>query len=195
MKKVDKPTTGSQEKDLKLQKIVILIIFVSLLISIGVLISQVNQNKEQIEYANFIDTLKYYDLLKQDRINNWVKIKGVVTSNPKTSWEIGDKQDSISYLMLRVNQNEPLYAIEHGHLEMEIKSLNLLNELSKMAYDNNRLSILLKLTHSSEIFYYQNRLDDLLYLYENEKVYRPFSKPRYDTLKDFIVNDFFEDIN
>src|SRR3989344_4404402 len=117
MKKVDRI-------NIKLSKISLYVMFFSLLASIIVLGYQVYQDKEQSEYTNFIDTLKYYDSLKEERIENWVKVKEVVSPNQKISWEIPDKQDSLTYLKTRVNQDEPLYAIEWAILEKEIKSLN-----------------------------------------------------------------------
>ena len=136
MKKVDRI-------NIKLSKISLYVMFFSLLASIIVLGYQVYQDKEQSEYTNFIDTLKYYDSLKEERIENWVKVKEVVSPNQKISWEIPDKQDSLTYLKTRVNQDEPLYAIEWAILEKEIKSLNLLNELCRMAIDNEKINVLL----------------------------------------------------
>ena len=186
MKKVDKINMGLSKKSLYLM-------FISLLVSIIVLGYQVYQDKEQSEYTNFIDTLKYYDSLREERVENWNKVKEVVTSNPKTAWEIPDKQDSLTYLKIRADQDEPLYTIEHGILEREIKSLNLLNELCRMAKSNKKIDVLLKLVYSSEISYYQNRLQDLLYLYEKEKQYRRFSKPKYEIITTFKISDVFDE--
>ena len=154
------------------------------------LIKQVYLNKKEVEYSNFVTTLKYYDDIKEDRQDMWKLIKKTVGENQATKDEVNDKQNTLSYLMIRTEQKEPLFAIEHGLLEQEIRSLNLLNELCRIAKKERKT--LLLLTHSSDISYYQKRKDDLLNLYAKEKNNRKFSKPTFDYLDKFDVSDYFD---
>lgn len=167
------------------------ILFGSLIISIIVLIYTVIQDKKEREYTHFIDILKYYDSLKNKRIENWGKLKDIVSANPKIKDEIPDGQDTLSYLKIRAGQKEPMYSIEHGILENEIRSLNLLNELCRMAKNDKRMMTLLTLMQASEISYYNNKLNDLLKLFEDETQVRLFSKPKYDILENFNINDYY----
>lgn len=94
-----------------------------------------------------------------------------------------------------MRQEEPLYAIEHGLLEDETRSLNLLNELCKYVLKDEQMALVLKVLYSSEISYYQNRHKELLLIRDSEKQLGLFSVPRYSHLQKFRVGDYFEDIS
>lgn len=84
-----------------------------------------------------------------------------------------------------------MYAIEHGLLDRELRSLNFLDKLCELALMNDRAFEILLLTDAHEISYYQNRLKDLLKLYESQKNIRFFSKPRYNQVIKTDTSDFF----
>ncbi len=153
------------------------------LLSLVFLIIQIYFNKKEIEYSNFVTTLKYYDKLVEQSQEKWKLIKDVVHKNPKTKSEIPDRQDTLSYLIIRLSQKESFYAVEEELLDQEIRSLNFLNELCKVA--KNERKSLLTLTYSSDISYYQNRKDDLLSLYNEEKHKRKYSKPIFEYIDKF----------
>ena len=166
-------------------------IFVIMFFSLLFLTIQTSYIKKEINYSNFVTTLKYYDTLTEKRHETWSLITKTVRDNPKIASEIHDKQNSLSYLLLRSEQSEPLYAIETELLEYEIKSVNLLNELCKNAKKEKKT--LLKLTYASDISYYKNKKDDLIKLYEQENVNRKYSKPIFDNLEHFDVGDYFNE--
>jgi len=84
-----------------------------------------------------------------------------------------------------------MYTIEHGLLDRELRSLNFLDKLCEIALKNDRALQVLLLTDAHEISYYQNRLEDLLKLYESQKSVRLFPKPRYNSLNECDISDFF----
>lgn len=170
----------------------ILIMFVALLVSIWISIYQVIQDRKEMAYSNFINTLQYYDLLAAEHNEIWKKIKKGVSKNPKTKHEVHDKQDSLGYLLLRMDQSEPMYSIEHGLLEVAIRSLNLLNALCEKSNENENMRQLLYLTNAKDIAYYQIRLQDLLVLYKSQRKIRLFPKPKYEALQKAEVGDYFD---
>jgi len=167
----------------------------ALIVAIGVLIWEVKSSQRERAFSIFLRLLDCYHEVMTERKSKWVLIKEKIRVNPKISEEISDKTSSLDYLLIRVRQKEPLYAIEHGLLEHEIKSLNLLNELCKYALKDEQMALVLKVLYSSEISYYQNRHEDLLLIRDSEKQLRLFSVPRYNHLQKFQVGDYFEDIS
>jgi len=164
---------------------------VAVIIALCVFLWQVSTDRKERAFSTFLKLLDYYGGLRNDRRTKWNLLKERVRSDPKISHEIGDKTSSLDYLLLRVKQEEPLYALEHGVLEDEIRSLNLLNQLCRYALKDEQMSLVLKVLYSSEISYYQNRLDDLLLIRDTEKRFRLFSTPRFGYLQKLQVADYF----
>jgi len=162
-----------------------------LILAIVLFIWEARASRKERAFSVFLRLVDYYSKIMAKRRHRWKLIKKTVTSSPKISGEIGDKTSTLDYLLTRVQQTEPLYAVEHGLLEDEIRSLNLLNELCKYAFRDEQMELILKVLYSSEISFYQNRLKDLLSIRDNEKQGRPFSIPRYSHLQKFQVHDYF----
>lgn len=122
---------------------------------------EVRSNRKERAFSVFLRLVNHYSQLRDERTHKWKLIKERVRSNPKTQKEIGDKTSTLDYLLIRVQQKEPLYAIEDGLIEVEVRSLNLLNGLCKYALKHMQMALILKISYSSEISYYQNRIEDL----------------------------------
>lgn len=165
-----------------------------LIVAICMFIWQIKSNRKERSFSIFLRLLDFYNHIMTERRQKWKTIKEKVKDNPKISIEIGDKTSSIDYLLIRIQQNEPLYAIEHGLFEDEIKSLNLLNELCKYAVKDEQKALILKVSYSSEISYYLNRLNDISLIWDKERQLRLFSIPRYRYLKQFQVGDYFAEM-
>ena len=84
-----------------------------------------------------------------------------------------------------------MYAIEHTLLDRELRSLNFLDKLCEKSQKNDRALQVLLLTDAHEISYYQNRLKDLLDLYESQKEIRSFPKPRFKSLIECDISNYF----
>jgi len=166
-----------------------------LIVAIGMFIWEVGSSRRERAFSIFLRLLDCYREIMSERKNKWNLIKEKVKANPKTSEEIGDKTSSLDYLLIRMRQKDPLYAIEHGLLEDEIRSLNLVNELCKSALKDEQRALVLKALYSSEISYYQNRYEDLLLIRDSQKQLRLFSVPHYSHLQKFQVGDYFENIS
>lgn len=164
------------------------------IITVLVFIWEVKSSRREREFAIFLRLIDSYREIMADRRNRWKVIKERVRANARTSEEIGDRTSSLDYLLTRMQQDEPLCAIEHAVVEDEIRSLNLLNELCKYALKDEQMALILKISYSSEISYYQNRIGDLLFIRNREKQVRLFSMPRYGHLQKVQVGDYFEDI-
>lgn len=163
----------------------------ALIVALVVLIVEIRSSKKTREYESFLTLLENYQQIVEERKNQWRKIKEVLKDDNKVSKEIHDKQNSLSYLLIRLEQSESMYAIEHGLLDRELRSLNFLDKLCELALKNNRAFEILLLTDAHEISYYQNRLEDLIELYESQSSIRLFPKPRYNSLNKTDVSDFF----
>ena len=163
----------------------------AVVVALVVFIVEIRRHRKAREYESFLALLGNYQQIVEERKNQWKKIKEALKGNPKVSSEIHDKQNSLSYLLIRLGQFEPMYAIEHGLLDRELRSLNFLDKLCELALKNDRSFEILLLTDAHEIFYYQKRLKDLLRLYESQKSIRFFPKPRYNRLIKTDTNDFF----
>lgn len=166
-----------------------------LIVAIGMFIWEVRSSRRERAFSIFLRLLDCYREIMSERKNKWKLIKEKVKANPKTSEEIGDKTSSLDYLLMRMRQKDPLYAIEHGLLEDEIRSLNLVNELCKSALKDEQRALVLKVLYPSEISYYQNRYEDLLLIRDSQKQLRLFSVPHYSHLQKFQVGDYFENIS
>lgn len=163
----------------------------AVVIAICALIHEVRSSRKERLFSTFIKLVDYYSGLIIERRKKWMIIKERVKTNSRIEREIGDKTSTIEYLLIRSKQEEPMYAIEHSLLEDDIRSLNLLNELCKLALKDELKALLLKVLFSGEICYYQNRLRDLLAIHEREKEFRLFSKPKYIHLQKLRVDDYF----
>ena len=124
------------------------------LIALIVLIIEILKNTESKQFESFTNLLSIYDGIVEKRRDRYKTIKEVVSKNPKTADEMHDKQNSLSYLILRLEQKEAFYAIEHELLDLEIRSLCYLNELCRMARRNRRSKRILFLKESNELTYY-----------------------------------------
>lgn len=165
------------------------------ILAIGLFIWEVRSNRKERAFSIFVRLVDYYSKVVTERKHKWKLIKEKVRLNPKTRKEVGDKTSTLDYLLTRTKQKEPLYAIEHGLLEDEIRSLSLLNELCRYALRDKQMALILKISYSSEISYYQNRLEDLLLIRKREKQLRLFSVPHYSHLLKFTISDYFEDLH
>jgi len=163
----------------------------ALIVALIVFITQVRSDRAEREYRSFLMLLENYRRVVEERRKHWKTIREALKENRKVSHEVHEKQNSLSYLLIRINQEEPLYAVEHSLLEREISSLNFLDTLCEIALNNERALKVLILTDSPEISYYQNRLKDLLRIYESQKNIRMFPKPRYVFMQKMNVSDHF----
>ena len=177
------------------QTIAYIVTPLALIATIVIFIVELERNRKERAFGTFLRLLDYYGNLLAERRRNWGIIKEKVRTNPKISQEIGDKTSSLDYLLTRVQQAEPFYAIEHGLLEDEIRSLNILNELCKIALKHEQMSLILKVCYSSDISFYQNRLKDILSILDKERQLRLFSIPRYSYLQKLQIVDYFQDLN
>jgi len=163
----------------------------ALVVALLVFIAEVRSSRKAREYESFLTLLQNYQRIVEERKRKWIKIKDALKGNPKVSQEIHDKQNSLSYLLIRLGQSEPMFAIEHGLLDKELRSLNFLDKLCELALKNDRALEILLLTDAQEVSYYQNRLKDLLNLYESQRNIRLFPKPHYNSLNKTDISDFF----
>ena len=163
----------------------------ALVVALIVFIAEVRSSKKAREYDSFLTLLQYYQRIVEERKSQWTKIQEALKDNPKVSHEIHDKQNSLSYLLIRLGQSEPMYASEHALLDRELRSLNFLNKLCELALKNDRAFDILLLTDAHEISYYQNRLKDLLKLYESQRTIRLFPKPHFNSLNKTDTSGFF----
>jgi hypothetical protein len=164
----------------------------AVLLAVIVFICEIRANRRERDYAVFLRFVDAYEDTVEKRKAQWKKLQEAVQSDPKIQHEIDDRTSSLDYLRLRVEQAEPLYAIEHGQIEYEIRSLNLLNEICRYAARDSQKKALTNALFASEISYYQNRLNDLLFLRQQERGERLFSIPRYAALVKHSVKDAFQ---
>ncbi len=169
-----------------------IIMALAVIVAIGTFIWEVKSSRKERAFSIFLRLLDFYSENMTERRKKWKIIKERVGANPKISEEIGDKTSSLDYLLRRTQQVESLYAMEHGLLEDEIRSLNLLDELCKYALKEEQMALILKISNSSEVSFYQNRLKDIISIRDNEKQFRLFSIPHYRHLQKFRVEDYFE---
>ena len=127
-------------------------------VAILALAYQIKVSRDERRFDTFVRFLDAYEGQQSRRRAKWQKVKEMARSNPKTANEVSEKISIVDYLEIRAAQLEPMYAIEHELLEEEIRSLNVVNELCRLAEgDENRTALLGSLL-SSEIAYYQNKL-------------------------------------
>lgn len=167
----------------------------ALIVTILMFIVELERNRKERAFGTFLRLLDFYGNIMAERRRVWGIIKEKVSANPKISKEIEDKTGSVDYLLIRVRQEEPFKAIEHGLLENEIRSLNILNELCKIALKHEQMASILKVCYSSEISFYQNRLKDILPILDKERELRIFSIPHYSYLQKLRILDYFQDLS
>ncbi len=154
-------------------------------------IIEIKANRDEREYSILVKYIDTYGSLSKESNEAWSGIKGVVRNNPNTKKEISDKTSTLEYLKTRFDQKEPLYDIERYILENEIQRLSLLNEICRLSIQDENKSVLTKALLSREISFYQNKLQDILVLYNKASQFWLMSRPRYDMLMKFKVEDFF----
>ncbi len=93
---------------------------------------------------------------------------------------------------MRIQQSEPLYAIEYELVANEIQTLNFLNKLSQIAQHNERAKSMLYLSVSDEITFYQKNLDKLMQVYETVKKTGRLFKPKAEYLLKMDASDWFD---
>lgn len=164
----------------------------AVIVAIGAFIWQVKSNRNERAFSIFLRLLDFYNETITKRRRGWQAIRKSVRANPKTVEEIGDKTNTLNYLLIRTQQTEPLYDIEQNLLEDEIRSLSLLNELCKYALKKEQLALILKIHYSSEIVFYQKSVKDIILIRDKEKKFRLFSIPHFEHLQKFRVEDYFE---
>jgi hypothetical protein len=167
----------------------------AVLVAVLAFMWEVHLSRKERAFSVFLKLVDFYGVVQAQRRNQWKLIKDNVRGNPKTAHEVGDTTISFDYLLTRVKQTEPLYAIEHGLLEDEIRSLNLLDELCRYALKDLQMAIILKTVYASEISFYQNRLKDLLFLRDSQRRVRLFSVLRCNNLQGLQVSDYFEGVS
>lgn len=161
-------------------------------VAVLALVREISANRHERQFAIFLRLLDAYEGVRGQRRQVWGRLKEVVRSNSTLAHEIGDHTGGIDYLLTRARQEEPLYAVEHELLEMEIRSLNVLNELCRLAKGDELRTALLASLLGSEISFYQNRLADIQNLRSREGKSRLFSIPRHSALSAFSIQDYFE---
>jgi len=165
---------------------------VGVIVAILVFAHEVKLSREAREYDSFITMLTTYNNLVEHRQATWKKIKEMLLKNEKTAKEVHDNQNTINYLMLRIKQTEPLYAVEYELVGNEIQTLNFLNELSRIDQYNERAKTILYLSVSNEITFYQKNLEKVMQLYETVKKTGRLFKPKSDYLSKLDVSDWFD---
>ena len=165
---------------------------VGVIVAILVFALEVKQSREAREYDSFTTMLNTYNNLVEQRQAKWQKIKEALLKNEETAKEVHDKQNTINYLILRIQQSEPLYAIEYELVANEIQTLNFLNELSRIAQHNERAKSMLYLSVSDEITFYQKNLDKLMQVYETVKKTGRLFKPKAEYLLKMDASDWFD---
>jgi hypothetical protein len=164
---------------------------IGLLLAIIALIYQIVLTRKTQEQAVFLKLLDAYETLLSQREDVWPKIKESVRANPKTQREIPDRGSSVDYLLQRIGQPEPMYAVEYHLIELELQSLNILNEICSYSLKDEDKAILTKALYSSEISFYKNNLQNILRIRDHASKDCRLSVPRYDALMQFEVDDFF----
>ena len=153
---------------------------------------QFRRNRHTTEFELFGRFRDDFRRISKDRRDKWARVKEQLLKNPKTAHEVHDKQNTLDYLEIRVNQKEPLFAIEHEILANEIDSLNFLNEMCRIANENDRCRKILAVSDSSDISYYQSHKEQLLRLYEVERGVLKLPKPQFDAIDRVDVSRWFD---
>jgi hypothetical protein len=154
---------------------------------------QIRKSRQDTEFLMLQRLIDTYAELRQDTRDRWRDIREAIKSTP-LGQEISDRTGSIDYLLMRVERSDSgsLTATEHGLIENEIRSLNLLNEICRLSAENESRKNLVRILLSDEIAFYQRRLEDLRQLRESESKVRRFSVMRVDVLSKYQVGDYFE---
>lgn len=164
----------------------------AVILALAVFVWQIRNTRHEREFAVFFRYVDAYEQLKSRRLDNWRRLKESVRSDSRIQDEIGDRTNSIQYLLLRTKQPEPMYAIEHAVLEYEIQCVNLLNEMCRYALRDTGKLCLLKALFANEISFYQNSLPGIVNLRERERPERLFSVAKYESLEKCEIGDVFD---
>ena len=168
--------------------------FIAMIVMINQLIIERKIFNENRITDHFYKLLEQYNKIYEKRKDIFLKIKEVVINDPKTKHEIDDKSSSISYLLIRLSQNEPFFSIEHSLLQHEILSMILLNQLCKICIEtkNEILFFSLVLKESSEISFYKSNIKNIVNLYNSQNKILRLYKPRIKYLIEIDVEKYFD---
>lgn len=167
--------------------------FANILTSIGVILAiivffmEVKRNRKERSLSIFLKLLDIFKEILTEKSQIWDKIK-----SSSTMGVINDKTIPLDYILTRIKQPQPLQANELGWIELEIRSLNLMNVLCKYAIEDEQITEILKNYHSYTISYYQHKLCIILEIRESQKHLLLFSIPRYEYLKKIKVSEYVQ---
>lgn len=161
-------------------------------VAVVALFLELRKASEERRLTLFFHYLDHYATLIQQRREKWRNIRDTLRKNEKTRHEVGDRVSSLDYLLMRTRQAEPLFPVEHEVIDNEVRSLNILNELCRLAEGDDHRVTLVGSLFAGDISYYQNRLADLLALHKRESAQRLFPITRHDALTRFPVANFYQ---
>lgn len=153
---------------------------------------EIRMRRDERRFDTFVRFLDAYESQRKRRNTTWQKVREVLRRNERTANEVDERRSIVDYLVLRASQLESMYPVEHELLEEEIRSLNIVNELCRLAAGDENRTALLSALLSSEIYYYQNRLSEIQELRDFQRRYRIFSIVRDSWLIKFDVRDFID---
>ena len=163
-------------------------------IALIALAHEIRVRRDERAFDTFIRFLDAYEAQQVRRRAKWQVIKETVRLHDHLALEVRDTTNSVDYLALRNRQLEAMYAIEHELLEEEIRSVNIVNQLCRLAIgDENRSSLLASL-FSGEIAYYQNKLSNIHNLRDDQRRFRPFSVMRSEWLTQFDLQGYYDQL-
>jgi hypothetical protein len=163
---------------------------VGVMIAFAALAYQIKASRDERKFDTFIRFLDAYERQRDRRQMVWRKIKEALRA--AHAQEVDDTKSTVDYLVFKDGQSRFMLPVEHELLEEEIRSLNILNELCRLAAgDENRVALLASLL-SSEISFYQNKLSDIEKLRDFQRRYRLFSMIRSAWLMKFDVQDYYD---
>jgi hypothetical protein len=161
-------------------------------IALIALAHEIRVSRDERAFDTFIRFLDAYENQQVRRRAKWKVIKETVRLHDHLAHEVRDTTNSVDYLTLRSRQLEAMYAIEHELLEEEIRSLNIVNQLCRLAIGDENRSALLAALFSGEIAFYQNKLADIHKLRESQKGLRLFSVMRSEWLTQFNLQGYHD---
>ncbi|MBX7252399.1 MAG: hypothetical protein K1X50_10475 [Candidatus Promineofilum sp.] len=164
------------------------------IIAVVALAYEIKVSRDERRFDTFVRFLDAYSAQQDRRRAKWQRVKDALQHNERIADEIDERKSIVDYLVARSHQLEPMYPVEHQLLEEEIGSLNIVNELCRLAMgDENRMALLGAL-FSSEISYYQNKLTDIQQIRDQERQFRLFSVVRYSFLIRFDTESYFDQL-
>lgn len=160
--------------------------------ALGTFAWQLRTSQKTSEYESFLFALNQHRRLVDERKTRWLKIKEILSKDPKTAKEVHDTQNTIGYLTLRMEQEESFFAIEYELVGNELQSLNFMNELARIARRNKQARNMLRLVLADEVTFYQKNLTAIRRLYDYaSKTSRQF-KPQSGYLDKIDVAGWFD---